>query len=461
MNKKLTLLTLIILISPINFFAQTNSSISNNKIVNPTSNYANKNNEEKNYWLPAIEVFGLNILVWSNSKFLVKQDWANINGESISENFRKGLTWDDDGFSMNQFFHPYHGSAYFNAARSNGLSFWESAPYVLGGSLMWEYAMETTRPSYNDLLNTTLSGITLGEITFRISDLIIDESASGLERFTREFTSTLMDPVKGFNRLIQGKMWRDGIKNERADFSIQLSLGLNSLFVDRDMSKSYLYSLSMFDMNYGNKWSVSAHKKPFDYIRIHTEIGFTKDNKILGISTSGVVWDWKFNAFNTKKNIFGLYKEFDYLENNVYKFSATSLAAEITNKTISSNGISLQSSVGLSTVFMGGSNSIYSSEVGKKYNLGPGLGMRILMNLQLTNSLSINFKYKQYWIHILNGLSGNEFIGLFNLNFNYRILQNNSVGLSVIFYERYGKYSHYTDIYSANTSARIFTKFYL
>ena len=353
MNKKyyIFISILISLLYPNKVFNQTKLSISKNSIVNSSLNYNSTNYNDKNYWLAASEVFGINILVWANSKYLAKQEWANISGESISENFKKGFTWDGDSFVMNQFLHPYHGSAYFNAARSNGLSFWESAPYALGGSLMWEYAMEIERPSYNDLLNTTLSGIMLGEITFRLSNLLIDESTSGLERFAREFTSTLIDPVKGFNRLLQGKMWRNGREKRNTKLDVQLSFGLNSLFVDRNISKSYLYSLFMFDMNYGNKLSVSSHKKPFDHIRIHGEMSFTEGDNIIGISSSGVLWDWKFNAFNTKKNIFGLYKEFDYLENYVYKFSAASLAGEITNRTLLSKKIILQTSLGLSAVF--------------------------------------------------------------------------------------------------------------
>ena len=62
---------------------------------------------------------------------------------------------DNDQFSTNLFAHPYHGNLYFNAARSNGLTFWESAPYAFAGSLMWEIAAEVEPPAINDLMATT------------------------------------------------------------------------------------------------------------------------------------------------------------------------------------------------------------------------------------------------------------------------------------------------------------------
>ena len=65
-------------------------------------------------------------------RFVLCEDFAKVNLSSIKENFKTGFVWDNDQFSTNLFAHPYHGGLYFNAARSNGLSFWESAPYALG-----------------------------------------------------------------------------------------------------------------------------------------------------------------------------------------------------------------------------------------------------------------------------------------------------------------------------------------
>ena len=136
-------------------------------------------------WKAALETFGLNMLVWSFDRYIVKEDWAYINGHTIKSNFKKGPVWDTDQFTTNLFSHPYHGSLYFNAARSNGMNFWQSAPFAAGGSLMWEFFMENEPPSINDMLATTFGGIELGEITYRLSDLFIDNRSSGAERVAR------------------------------------------------------------------------------------------------------------------------------------------------------------------------------------------------------------------------------------------------------------------------------------
>ena len=79
----------------------------------------------KRPWLAASEAFGVNMLIWGVDRYVAKVDFAYINFNTIKDNFRKGPVWDTDMFSTNLVAHPYHGSLYFNAARSNGLNFWQ------------------------------------------------------------------------------------------------------------------------------------------------------------------------------------------------------------------------------------------------------------------------------------------------------------------------------------------------
>jgi len=426
-----------------------------------SNSFSQQNKVNKNYWLPAVEVIGLNFTVLFYNDYLTKEGWANISMQSVKNNLKYGFTWDNDGFAMNQFYHPYHGASYFNSARSNGLNFWESIPYTFGGSLMWEYFMEIERPSYNDLINTTVSGIILGEITYRVSNLIIDESKTGLDRVVREIAAFTIDPMHGFNRLIRGKIWERGLKPKKKSTLINLSIGTNSLFINRNLQNNYLYLLLKFDMNYGEKLNAKNHHSPFEYFRVHSEVSFTEGNNIIGISASGVLWDKKFKAFNTNKNVAGLYKEFNLLFNSIYKFSASSLTGAVSNSTKFSAHSKIQNSLGLSLVLIGSSNSKYSVEIGKDYNLGPGLGFMFFSDYKFADSWLLFFKYKQFWIHVLNGIEGDEFIGLFNLGINYMLVQNFAIGTDAVFYERYGIYKILPDIYSKNASLRFYLKFIL
>ena len=96
----------------------------------------------KNGVKAATYVFATNIGVWTFDRFILDGSFARINLSTMKENIKTGFVWDNDMFSTNLFAHPYHGGTYFNSARSNGMNFWQSVPYAVGGSLMWEYLME-------------------------------------------------------------------------------------------------------------------------------------------------------------------------------------------------------------------------------------------------------------------------------------------------------------------------------
>ena len=102
--------------------------------------FDNPENKKKHPWIAAVETFGINAAVQSFDRFVLNADFAQINFKTIRHNIKTGFVWDNDQFSTNLFAHPYHGGLYFNAARSNGLTFWAlnmgqwlSIPFVIIG----------------------------------------------------------------------------------------------------------------------------------------------------------------------------------------------------------------------------------------------------------------------------------------------------------------------------------------
>ena len=136
------------------------------------------------------------------------QDTAKITPKTWWANMEQGWVWDLDDFAVNQIGHPYQGNNYFNSARANGLSFYESAAVTAFGSATWEYFGETNHASMNDLINTTLGGIALGEMFHRTAWLVRDTHATGRGRMWSEIGATVLDPITGVNRFITGDAGR-------------------------------------------------------------------------------------------------------------------------------------------------------------------------------------------------------------------------------------------------------------
>ncbi len=164
---------------------------------------------KKRFLAAAGEVVLLEVGPWAYDRYVSRYPYAFISWETIKSNFKEGFHYDRDNFSVNQSSHPYHGSLFFDSARSNGYGFWESGLFALSGSLLWECCMENTAPSVNDLVNTTLGGMTRGEVSHRLSAMILDNTSSGRARFLREVGAAILNPVGSLNRLLRGELGRD------------------------------------------------------------------------------------------------------------------------------------------------------------------------------------------------------------------------------------------------------------
>ena len=70
--------------------------------------------------------------------------------------------------------------------------------------LPWECCGETHPPAPNDLLNTAIGGMSLGEMLYRTSARILDNNATGTERVFREIGGALANPQRGVSRLAHG-----------------------------------------------------------------------------------------------------------------------------------------------------------------------------------------------------------------------------------------------------------------
>ena len=97
--------------------------------------------ERKAFWRAGAETVGFNIGLWAFDRYVLKGHYAYISWNTIKENFRHGFEWDDDHLHTNMFDHPYNGSIFFNAGRSNGFNFWQSELFAIGGSAMGEMLM--------------------------------------------------------------------------------------------------------------------------------------------------------------------------------------------------------------------------------------------------------------------------------------------------------------------------------
>lgn len=387
-------------------------------------------------WKPALEVFSTNMLVWGFNRFILNKECGNINWNTIKYNFKKGPTWDTDQFGTNLFAHPYHGSLYFNAAREEGFNFWQSIPFVIGGSFMWEFFMENEPPSINDMLATTFGGIGLGEVTFRLSDRIQDNSSGGIERVGRELAMGLLSPVKAFNRLISGEMWKRTTVRQpqysRAPIQFSCDLGGRLINTHNGDPLQGAMHIGLF-LEYGELFKAEI-KRPYDWFKLHASFNvITKQPFVNEINIIGALWTKQVIDKPKSDMTVGFFQHFDFYDSGTYtkkiperksndnphtgypseklEVPPYRIGAPVAlggglvyqKRKMFTDRLNIDAAVYANAILLGASLSDYMYFEQRDYNLGSGYGIKAHLKLDYLNRLSLTCSTDNFQIFTWKG----------------------------------------------------------
>lgn len=421
---------------------------------------------KRNYKLAITEVVGIDLGVWSMDRYAFKQDWAKISIKSVKHNFASGFVFDDSDFLMNQFLHPYNGNLYFNTARSNGFSFWGSAPFAFTGSMIWELFMEIEEPSNNDLITTTLGGMMLGEITYRVSSLLLDDSASGADRTLREIGAAIVNPVRGINRLIKGQYRYVSKHNMQERYPVTgiISFGGNNVGEGMNLENGTRVPLLKVQFIYGSPFLKDEFRKPFEYFNMHLGVNFSKENTIGNFFGQALLYGKNFNFQGNlddvqQDNLVGAFQHFDYLSNVTYEIAASGFGGGVISRFFAYEGMELFTSAHIYGIVLGGSNSAYAEEAGRDYNLGPGFSTKLESWLINQKYGEFYLGYLNYFLYTLSGADGSEQITITNARIETPIYNQFRIGIEYLYYSRNGVYDDYEDITANNNELRSFISY--
>jgi len=390
--------------------------------------------------IPVSEILLINGGLGLFNRYVSDEKFARISFKSVGDNFKTGFVWDNDFFVVNQFAHPYHGNTYFNAARSNGYSYWESLPFTFGGSLMWESLMETDPPQTNDLINTTLGGAMLGEITYRLSSLLFDESTYGFERTSREILGTIVNPVRGFNRLIRGDMTRHTKKNVYDVFPVtsRINLGYSGINPRKKFSYDKDNILAELVILYLKNLSSDSYK-PFEIFRFKAGIDAVNGaDPSSWVDVYGVLYGKKLVQLKDKTLILGFFQDFDFYNNSIYKLGSQSLGPGLILKIPVRDKINFAANVHTNLIALSALNSIYKGE-NRDYDFL--MGAKILTEGILdVGPFSLQLEYKFYWMKSINGIDGKHTMGILNPKLFIKLFSGFGAGAEYLFYHRHSVY---------------------
>ena len=420
----------------------------------------------KNFGRAAVEVFGVNAIVWTFNRF-IREGGENpvfrIGFNSWAENLSAGWEWDDNSFSTNQIAHPYHGNLYFNAARSNGYDYWESAPFAFAGSFMWEYFGEVHHPSMNDWVATAVGGIALGEITHRFATTVRDNEATGASRNWREVGGMLIDPVGGLNRIIDGDWGRRGLNpTDRFpdNFRSRLDIGLRTRGEDRlweaDTTDVYL----AFDFEYGDPFFGDLGK-PFDNFDFSIEVYFGDKTSVGDVEGTGNLAGLFLKETREASHIIGAFQHYDYVNTNALEFGGQSITGGLLSRFESESGLELRTRVELGPMLLGGASSDYESVSGRSYDYGPGPTARFAASFGKRGWEFLEISHHQFWIHSISGNKVDHHVSRTRARLSLPVKYNIGLGLEYRLDLSESDYQDFPDVSKRNPQSRVYLRWIL
>src|ERR1041385_1070588 len=415
-------------------------------------------------WLCATRVGMNNVVTWAFDRYLFDADFARIGPDSWKRNLTTGPEWDTDRFGMNYFLHPYSGAGYFNAARANGYDFYESVPFTFGGSLMWEYFGENTLPAVNDLINTTVTGAFLGEISYRISSDFLDDRTTGSERVFRELFAGIIDPSRAFSRLLQGKLSRVTSEEiyQKEPLNMTFSVGARMVNDGTSFWTGSMSEVLTLHLDYGNPFEQRS-RKIFDYFKLRADLTFGVGRKIIAnVIGHGILFGRNIQSGDLEMLIGG-FQHYDFWDNRTFELGTIAFGGGMIAKLPVSANSNIYFDANLGVVPLAGNSGRFGPDTSQfiDYNYGGGLETKFESTLNLGGWVSATFRGYYYWIHTYVGTAGDNLIGIIKPSVALRLLNNISLGFEQLVYycDRYPR--DFPDIHDVRTEQKIFVQFYV
>lgn len=231
----------------------------------------------------ALEITAINAALVAHNRLLRSDDaFSHITFSDIRRNLtHRHWWWDQDYFHTNTIEHPLHGALFYTTARANGLSVGTSSLLTLGGSWMWEMLCEAEKPSVNDMVYTTLGGITIGETLYRTTTRLL--GALGAKR------------------------WKG---RDDTPFRTSLTAGVRTFSA---MGQTVTTPCLTWQAAYGDPLDVEGATGPFDRFDLLATLVFGHHQSVASqVSINSQLVSWQVADEPLRKVTAGLYSHFDY-----------------------------------------------------------------------------------------------------------------------------------------------------
>lgn len=407
------------------------------------------------------EMIGFNVVMTLFGRYIMEPDGTGfrVSRHTIEENLKAGMEWDDNTFSANNWRHPYQGGMYFGAARANGYDFFQASAFSFTGAWLFEYAGEAHHPSYNDWVNTAVGGIVYGETLWRLSDMVIDNRATGSGRAWRELGGFLVSPMRGLNRLITGEAFavhENPPGRVPEAFGGQFKAGIRVLGEERLWNASSSKAFIAGSLFYGKRLGTFGGK-PFDAFDMHFQVNFQNAPHQVGLfNINALLRGWEMGSSESSRRQLNANLHTTYVDNEAYTYGGQSLSASYLARFGEGGRFENEIEFALEGILLGASKSDYFNLSGREYDYGPGAGARLYYTLLAADAAALRAFYRGSWIHSINGTAADHLDHFIGLTTDFTIRSWFSLGIDYYNYRSKRWYRDYPDVTTKNPMLQVY-----
>jgi hypothetical protein len=196
-----------------------------------------------------------------------------------------------------------------------------------------------------------------------------------------------------------------------------------------------------------------ASKKPFDHFTLSLGLS-ALSTPVSGVGVRAQLWRLPEMDSDNSRHSFHFTQNFDYLDGDVYRLSASSFGAEWLAEFDLGADWTLRTRGQPIFIALGAASTEYYVDVERDYNFGIGPGWKTGLHLGRPGTASLVAFADRYWIRTQSGAQGAEIVDLQSVELVKDLWKGFGVGLSWHRYDRTGSYRDYPDVRVVNQEFR-------
>jgi hypothetical protein len=409
--------------------------------------------KESTWLLPIAEKLLADGITWSVA-YAWGEEWTRVTPETIERNLTGPWTFDPNDFATNQFGHPYHGHLAFSAWRAAGHEFWESIPFPIVMSTLWELFAETEPPSINDAITTPVGGVFLGEVLFRLSSMVLDSGGLRPPAW-RYWAAGLVSPTAGLTRALTGNRYRTRLE-EPIPASIELRFGgsfSGSAYTAGDRWATGGLVSGLVQVTHGLPVGDWRLRKPFDHFDFVGSIVARDGDPWLVLQVRGLLKGDDYGG-GASRGFWGLWGLYDMTTLQLFRVSTSAVGFGTTGQWAAANGLALQGTAIVAGGF-GAAGAREASELTPDYHYGLGALGILEAKIIAADRGVVRVSARQY--HIGGWVSpesrGDEIVSYQTFGATLRVIGRHAVGLEVTRARRWAGFPDRPDTFDSFAQA--------